>query len=243
MRNISTDLATVQAMRSPKIAVSMTVSTRGQNAEAPALEWTELVAPPGSASSNPACAVEFDNGSIVRVVGAPSDLKQQTITEPTDADQWKNNTWTALRTDTADALAAYHHVSSYARLYYITAGNVKYLLTSNSGSSWGAPQNVYIPASAGTAYDLCVNRTANPHALGNTFVCGFTTYTPAGAGAGTYAAYFNAGSNVKYADNWRAAGIYINEDDDAYIYCLVFREPDNGPARLRVVRFDGATFD
>jgi hypothetical protein len=243
MRNITSDLATVQAMRSPKATVSMTVSARGQNAEAPALEWTELVAPPASASGNPAAAVDFPDGSLFRFVAAPANLKYQHITDPTAADQWQNNAWTTAVAATADALAGYRHADAAARVYYIdtATGYVRFIRTIDSGATWLAPLNAYTGGDA--AYDLCLNRTPATHALGVTFCFGFTTYTSSGAGAGTYAAYFDAGSSLKYADGWRAAGIYMREGDDDYIYCLVFRAPDLGPARLRVVRFDGATFD
>ena len=236
MRTISAGLAAAQAVRSPRATVSMTLSARGQNAEAPALAWTELVAPPGSASTRPATGVEFDDGSIFRFVAAPSDLKYQRIADPTDAAEWQNNPWTTAQSLTADALAAYHHASTYARVYYVSGGNVDFIRTSNSGSSWKAPLSVYSGGDA--AYDVCARRTDSSHALPNRYVVGFTTYN-----SGTYAAYFNAGTNVKVADGWRAAGVYVREGDNDYVYCLVFREPDNGPARLRVVRFDGTTFD
>lgn len=236
MRSISAGLVAAQAVRSPKASVSVTASTRGQNAEAPALAWTEIVAPPATASARPATGIDFQDGSICRFVAAPSDLKFQRITDPAGADQWQNNSWTTVQAVTAEALAAIRHSDTNGRVYYISGGNVRFVRTNDSGSTWLSPLSLYTGGDA--AYDLCLNILPGSHAIGNTYAVGFTTYS-----GGTFSAYFNAGSNVKYADGWRAAGIYVRDGDDDYVYCLVFRAPDNGPARLRVVRFDGSTYD
>ncbi len=238
MRSISAGLAAAQAVRSPKAAVTATLSTRGQNPEAPALEWSELVPPAAFRTTNPAAGAAFPGGNVVRIVGAPFNLKVQTITDPTDAIQWRNNGWTTMQSVTANALVVYRYGSAHARLSYISNGNIYYMNTSDGGASWGSPSAVYTGGDAKS--DICCVRPPASHDIYPFMVYGYSTYDGA---TGTYAAHFTAGSHYKYADGWRVAGVYIREGDDTYVYCLVTRQPDTGPSRLRVLRFDGATFD
>jgi len=235
MRTLTANLIAAHAVRSPKYDVSLSVSARGTNPDMPALSWAKLSHPVSVKPNFPSAGFDTTAGYIVRFRGAVGGIYQQTITNPTVAAQWTGNAWTNINANMPSALAAYRHAATSARIYYINGGNVYYLRTTDDGASWLARLTLYSGGDA--AVDVTVTRTPAGHSL-NANVVGFTTYN-----AGVYAAYFNAGINRKYADYWRAAGVFTKADDTTYVYPLVFRQSSYGPARLRVLRFDGATFD
>ena len=236
MRTISASLAAAQAVRSPKWSVTCTVAARGTNPDMPALKWSKLTYASGAKPAYPSAGFDTLDGAIHRFKVTATGIWQQTITDPAQADQWRTNLWTNIHGAVATALCAYRHGSTNARLYYIVAGSVYFLRTNDDGGTWLGPVSAY--AGGDAAADVCINSAPAGHAIAGAIV-GFSTYN---SSTGVYAAYFNAGSNVKYADYWRAAGIFCRPDDTSFVYCLVFRQTDRGSARLRVVRFDGNAF-
>ena len=202
----------------------------------PALKWSKLTYAGGAKPAYPSAGFDTLGGGIQRFKVTAAGIWQQTVTDPAQAEQWRNNPWTNIHDAVATALCAYRHGPTHARLYYIVAGNVYLLRTNDDGASWLGPLSLYTGGDA--AADVCINSAPAGHAITGS-IAGFSTYN---GSTGVYAAYFNAGSNVKYADYWRAAGIFCRPDDLSFVYCLVFRQTDSGSARLRVVKFDGSAF-
>lgn len=236
MRTITAELATAQAVRSPRWGVTVTAGARGTNPDMPALHWRKLTYAGASPPAYPSAGFDTSSGAIQRFKANAAGIWQQTVTNPADANEWRANAWTNIHSDVASAMCAYRHATTSARLYYIAGGNVYYLRTSDDGVSWLARLALYTGGNASS--DLCISRAPVGHAVAGNVV-GFSTYA---SGTGVYAAYFNAGSTVKYADYWRAAGVFFRSDDVTHVYCLVFRQTGAGPARLRVVKFDGSAF-
>jgi hypothetical protein len=237
MKTLSAGATAAQAVRSPRWRVSCTVAARGLNPDLPALTWSDLteesLASPGYAVT----AFDLAAGGIVRIRSVYGyGIQQQTVADPANPADWFGG-WSTISASAPLSLAAYRHGANAARLYYPLSGNVYFLRTTDNGATWLGPLSIYTGGDA--SKDIAVGYAPVGHAMTG-YVIGFSTYD---SGAGAYAAYFNAGSNVKYADGWRAAGVYIDPDDAAYVYPLVFRQSDEGTSRLRVLRFNGSVFD
>lgn len=241
-RTLSADLITAQAVRSPKATVTATVANRGLSPNLPAVNWAEVTAPTGTAPLYTSAGVYFSSPNIIqRFKGLNGAIQIQTMDlDSPSADDWHPTTgFSAWKSAYNQAMHIAKRAPTRARFFWTnTSGDIKYSDTGDSGSTWGSNRTYY---SGSDAYVDLVAAGCEGHNIGN-YICGFTTDT-----AGTYAAYFGEGANgatpVKYQNNWRAGGIYVDPDDDTYVYCLVFKPDGFGTARIRVLRFDGTTYD
>lgn len=244
MRAISADLQAVQRVRSPRARVTVTVASRGQNPEAPALAWSELVANTGQTSFKLTAAVGRSDGSILKwVVNNPTGIQQYPIADPTAAASWASATPTTIVAGTCGGVAALRVPGAATiRLFYIAAGNVHVRESTDDGASWGGATTVY--AGGDVAGDLVLAYIANGVTLNGPWFVGFSTFN---GGTGDYAARFGyyAGSawvTHAYGEvGWRAAGIYPNWANAAHLVA-VFRQAERGAARLRTLVKNGSAY-
>ena len=242
MRQITSDLQDVQAVRSPRARAAVTVEARGQNEEAPALAWSEIVGNPGQSVFRGVAVVGLADGTILKFQANISALTKYTVTNPELAASWTAPPSVTLVASTMLSVAALRIPgSSTIRLFYInSSNNVQYIESTNNGSTWGSAVTVY---SGGIAVlDLVVAYISNGTIANGPWFFGFTTQT-----LGVYTprfGYYNGASWVTaaYEENYRAAGIDAYGDVTSYHRCLVARTRSMGAARLRVVRNTAGTF-
>ena len=106
MRQISSDLADVQLVRSPRASVTVTVEARGQNPTAPALAWTEVVGNVGQSVFRPVAAVGLADGSLLKFQGNIGSLDMFAVTDPHLAASWSGLSPTSLLASTVLSVAA-----------------------------------------------------------------------------------------------------------------------------------------
>jgi hypothetical protein len=244
MRAITSDLAAVQLVRSPRARVACTVEARGQSVNAPAVAWTELVSNTGQVLFKNTTAVGLADGKVLRFIrDSSTTVIQQTINDPTSAANWTtpSATATVISGFGVNSIAALRIPgSSTIRLWYVRAnGNVYYIESTNNGSSWGAAQTVYSGGNAN--HDMLVayiNTGVTPH---KPWFFGFSAFS-----AGAYTPYFGfhdgaAWQAYAYTTGYRAAGMDLyGGASGAGHRVYVYREED-GVSRLRVLFLAHAT--
>lgn len=235
MRPITAALTAAQAVRSARARVAVTVHARGQNNQAPAVAWTEIVSNAGQVTWYAVAAVGLASGAVLRFRSTGTKIYQDTVANPTTAAGWAAASTVELRNHAAYSLAALRIPSSSTiRLFYINASDSKvyYLESTDNGATWSAPVTVYNTADA--AADLCVAYIANGTVLNGPWFIGFSTYA-----GGNYTArfgYYNAAwLTHAYAVNWRAAGIAPYDPATTYHRVLVYRQHSYGQSRLRAL--------
>lgn len=242
MRQISSDLAEVQRVRSPRAEVTVTVEARGQNEAAPALAWAEVVGNAGQSVFRPVAAVGLANGDILKFQGNIGSLDLYTVSDPQVAASWSGLSATSLLASTVLSVAALRVPnSSTIRVFYINASNnVQSIESSDNGTSWGSAVTVY--AGGDAVLDLVVSYIDNGTTVNGPWFFGFTTqavgiYTPRFG-------YYNGTSWVTsaYDANWRAAGIDAYGTATSAHRCLVVRTRTVGAGKLRVLENNGGTF-
>jgi len=245
MRPITAALTAAQAVRAARARVAITVHARGQNNEAPAVAWTELVGNPAQVSYFPAALVGLADGRVLRFRSGASDIYQDTVADPTTAAGWAAAVTTVFHLDGAYSIAALRiPASSTIRVFYInnTNGNVYYRESTDNGASWGAVVLVY--AGGNAAADLCLAYIADGTVLNGPWFIGFSTYN---GGTGEYTARFGyytggAWTTAAYAVNWRAAGIAPYDPATTYHRVLVCRQQGQGQSRLRTLHNTAGVF-
>lgn len=241
MRAISTELQTIQRMRSPQARVTVRVEARGQTAGAPPVAWREVIGNPGQHLFSPVTAVGLSDGRLLKFVGGASTIRQMVIEDPTRATSWTLASAATIRGHGAVALAALRFAADSLRLFYIHAGDGKVysIQSTNNGASWGSPVMVY--AGGDAVADLVIAYGA---ALPNgPWFIGFSTYDSA---TGDYRARFGYDDGTAwvahaYDAGWRAAGISPYAGD-AVPAVLVFRQRDRGASRLRAMTKQGESY-
>jgi hypothetical protein len=249
MRPISSDLAAVQKVRSPQARVSCTVEERGATHGARAVEWRQLVENEAQVLFLPCALVDTSDGRVLRFVDTGTSVRQHTINDPTDPDNWTTpSADTEILGHTAYALAALRFPTgdTNIRLFYINGsdGNVQYIQSSDNGASWASPQTVYSGGDASA--DLVIARMTGT-GFSDLWFVGFSTFD---SGTGIYRARFGNGTGSSWTlheypfNAWQAAGIAIYRQglSSGEVRVLVYRQRANGLSRLRVLTYDGSTF-
>src|SRR3954447_23929613 len=96
MRQLSSDLAAVQRVRSPRARVTCTVEARGQNPSAPALAWSELVSNAGQVTFRPVSLVGLANGTILKFQAMATECRMYTISTPASAASWTGASYSVV---------------------------------------------------------------------------------------------------------------------------------------------------
>src|SRR4051812_46933424 len=96
MRQISSDLAAVQKVRSPRAGVTVTVEARGQNPTAPPLAWSEVVSNVGQVTFRPVSLVGLANGTILKFQAMATECRMYTITNPSLASSWTGASYSVV---------------------------------------------------------------------------------------------------------------------------------------------------
>lgn len=244
MRQISADLAAVQRVRSPRARVSITVEARGQNPEAPAVAWTELVGNSGQATYESTAAVGLGDGSILKFVARNTNvIEQYHILAPKTAAGWSGITPTTVASIFVwDLCAVRIPGTSTIRLFYIdTSNHVLYRESTDEGDTWGSAVTVYSGGDA--TRDLCAAYISNGTILNGPWFVGFSTYN---GGTGAYTprfGYYDSGwTTHAYSTGWRAAGIYGVSEARTPHRVLVFRQADSGTSRIRALEKSGSSY-
>ena len=247
MRPISSDLADVQKVRSPRAEVTVSVEARGQMPGAPMVEWAEVVGNSGQVLWRPVAAVDLADGSVLRFVGLSGSIVQDRVSSPATAAGWSGAArTTVVATHGALSLCAVR-VGTTIRLWYASNadGHVYYRESTDNGTSWGSATTVY--AGAYTAVDVVAGYLSDGVVSNGPWFVGFSTYN---GGTGEYTAHFGyySGGWVTHAyapgglPGWRAAGIDVHASPAARHRVLVYRQQGLGPSRIRSVDKLGAVY-
>ncbi|KKN37799.1 hypothetical protein LCGC14_0759740 [marine sediment metagenome] len=236
MRQISADLTTVQALRSPKAAITITVANRGLAPPIGSLAWTVYRTPGAKPVLARGGAFFASDNTLLILQGDNNSLTYHHFTDPTYAPQWNTINWTEAVAEDANSIHAINHATNKIRVYFTNSatGNVRrFDITNTAGSiSIGGVSTTYsLTAAADMIY------TRHPSGSHNLFPFDIRAYSD--YVGGVWSAYLHGN---KYADNWRAAGIISDPDDLDNIYLLVFRAADHGPSRFRIVKWNGSSF-
>lgn len=243
MRPISSELAAVQRVRSPRARVTVAVEGRGQSEVLPPVAWAEVVGNAGQSTFRVTAAVGLADGRMLKFVALPTGLTLAVIADPTLAAVWQGAAAVTLVAGGMLGVAALRAPSSSTvRAFYITTSNqVAYVQSGDNGSSWGGPVTVY--AGGDAVGDLVVAHIANGVVSGGPWFVGFSTYD---GGAGVYTPRFGDESSGwvmhAYESGWRAAGIDAYAPAAARHRVLVLRQRGLGSSRLRALDKTGSTF-
>ena len=240
MRQISAGLAAAQLVRSPRCRVTCTVEARGQNPDAPALAWAELVSNVGQSVFRPTTAVGLANGNILKFVANVGNLQMYTISNPHLAVSWGGVTPVTLVAGTMLSVAAVRAPNTATiRLFFINSSNDVQLIQSlDNGATWSAPSTVY--AGGDAVLDMCVAFVSG--ATDGPWIFGFSVF-----GGGQYTprfGYLDGASWVTHAYevDWRAAGINAASTPTTAARVMVFRARGKGPSRIRRMNKTGAVY-
>lgn len=242
MRQITSDLSDVQLVRSPRARVTVTVESRGQHEDAPALAWSEVVSNTGQSVFSAVAAVGLADGTILKFQANIGALTKYTVTNPHLVTSWSSPPSTTLVASTILSVAALRIPgSSTIRLFYInSSNNVQYIESTNNGSTWGSAVTVYSGGDA--VLDLVVAYISHGSIANGPWFFGFSTQA-----AGVYTprfGYYNGASWVTaaYEANYRAAGIDAYGEATSHHRCLVVKTRTVGASVLRVIRNTAGTF-